>query len=120
MIGLTQPDAEKGAEELRLSDTWRAVRIVLGKCHLRSEIASIVERVGIQDDQGDAPLEDIVFDELGNACQHEIKSAAGPVPKGEFPTSTFVQGSFDRALNSFISSRSADMVEVGVCAGTQD
>ena len=38
--------------------------IVLGEGHLGLEVATIVERVGIQNDQGDRPFEDIVVNEL--------------------------------------------------------
>lgn len=40
------------------------VRVVLGKAHLCFEITSIVERVGVQDHQGQVPMVDILFVDL--------------------------------------------------------
>jgi hypothetical protein len=45
--------------------TWRAVRIVVGEGHFGHKVSTMVHRVGICDDEGDFPDEDVVVDELG-------------------------------------------------------
>ena len=44
--------------------TWWTVWVVLGEGHLRLEVTAIVKGVRVQHDQGHAPLEDILVDEL--------------------------------------------------------
>jgi hypothetical protein len=45
--------------------TRRAVRIVVWEGHFGHKVAAVVERVGVGDDKGDFPHEDVVVDELG-------------------------------------------------------
>lgn len=52
---------EEGALEL---EGGRGVGVVLGEVHLGFEVATIVERIGVNDDEGDVPVEDIVLVEL--------------------------------------------------------
>lgn len=42
--------------------TWRAVRVVFGERQPRLEVATVVQRVGIQDDESDAPFKEVVVD----------------------------------------------------------
>ena len=44
--------------------TWGRVRVLLWKRHLSLEIPSIVERVWIDDDESDIPVEDVVVVKL--------------------------------------------------------
>ena len=44
--------------------TWWHEGIVLGEGELRLVVAAVVERVRVQDNESDAPLEDILVDEL--------------------------------------------------------
>lgn len=52
---------EEGAVEL---EGGRGVGVVLGEVHLGFEVATVVERVGVDDDEGDVPIEDVVLVEL--------------------------------------------------------
>lgn len=52
---------EEGAVEL---ERGRGVGVVLGEVHLGFEVATVVERVGVDDDEGDVPIEDVVLVEL--------------------------------------------------------
>jgi len=45
-------------------EVWWAMGIVFGEGHLGLEVASIVHRLLVQDNEGDTPLEDIFVDEL--------------------------------------------------------
>lgn len=40
------------------------MRIVAGKCHLGLEVATVVHGLLVEDDEGDAPFEDVLVDEL--------------------------------------------------------
>ena len=42
-----------------------AVWVVLGKGEFRFEIAAVVKRVGVEDDQRNAPFEDVIVNKLG-------------------------------------------------------
>ena len=42
----------------------RGVGVVLGEVHLGFEIATVVERVGVDDDESDVPVEDVIVVEL--------------------------------------------------------
>lgn len=44
--------------------TWRAVWVVLREGHPGLEVAAVVEGVGVEHDQSDAPFEDVVVDKL--------------------------------------------------------
>jgi hypothetical protein len=48
----------------RSADTWRNERVVFGKGHDGFEIAPVVQRVGIQDNQGNVPAIDIIVVKL--------------------------------------------------------
>lgn len=52
---------EEGALEL---EGGRGVGVVLREVHLGFEVATIVERIGVNDDEGDVPVEDVVLVEL--------------------------------------------------------
>lgn len=52
---------EEGAVEL---EGGRGVGVVLGEVHPGFEVATVVERVGVDDDEGDVPIEDVVLVEL--------------------------------------------------------
>lgn len=49
-----------------------AVRIVLRECELRLEVASVVKGIWVEDDQCDAPLEDVVVDELRSLARLKV------------------------------------------------
>ena len=42
----------------------RGVGVVLGEVHLGFEVATVVERVGVDDDESDVPVEDVIIVEL--------------------------------------------------------
>ena len=44
--------------------TRRAVRVVARECHLGLEESAIVDRVRVDDHEGDMPFEDVLVDEL--------------------------------------------------------
>ena len=52
---------EEGAVEL---EGGRGVGVVLGEIHLGFEVAAVVERIGVDDDEGDVPVENVVVVEL--------------------------------------------------------
>lgn len=52
---------EEGAVEL---EGGRGVRVVLREVHLGFEVAAVVEGVRVDDNEGDVPVEDVVFIEL--------------------------------------------------------
>lgn len=52
---------EEGAVEL---EGGRGVGVVVGEVHLGFEVAAVVERIGVDDDEGDVPVEDVVVVEL--------------------------------------------------------
>ena len=85
--------------------TGRLVGICLGEGELRLEVAAVVERVGIQDDERDAPLKDVVVDQLGAS---QPCGRAGCPSETWRRTSMLVHVSLLSALNSFMSMRSAD------------
>ncbi len=50
---------------IRIS-TWRAERVVLWKGHLRFEVATVVEGVGVCNDESDDPFRDVIVKELNS------------------------------------------------------
>lgn len=44
--------------------TWGAERVVFGEVHLGLEVAAIVDRIGVEHDKCDIPLEDVLIGEL--------------------------------------------------------
>jgi hypothetical protein len=42
------------------------MRVIAGKGHLGLEVTAVVERVWIEHDEGNAPLEDVIVQELWN------------------------------------------------------
>ena len=42
----------------------RRVGVVLGEVHLGFEVATVVEGVGVDDDESDVPVEDVIVVEL--------------------------------------------------------
>lgn len=52
---------EKGAVEL---ERRRCVGVVGGEVHLGFEVATVIERIGVDDDESDVPVEDIIIVEL--------------------------------------------------------
>lgn len=44
--------------------TGRAVRVVARECHLSLEEGAIVDRVRVDDHEGDMPFKDVLVDEL--------------------------------------------------------
>lgn len=52
---------EEGAVEL---EGGRGIGVVLREIHLGLEIATIVEGIRVDDDEGDVPVEDVVLVEL--------------------------------------------------------
>jgi hypothetical protein len=91
--------------------TWRAVWVVVRECHLGLEEGAIVDRVRVDDHEGDMPLKDVLVDELCVRGQYR-KWHTTTVPEGH--TSMLVQGSLERALNSDIRIFSAMMRDRGV------
>ena len=81
------------------------------KCHLGLEEGAIVDRVGVDDHEGDMPLEDVLVDEL--SVRGQYRSRHDTMAQGRH-TSMLVQGSLERALNSDIRIFSAMMYERGV------
>jgi hypothetical protein len=53
----------EGEGEARSRTRW-AVGVVFGEGELGLEVAAVVERVGVHDNEGHAPLEDVVVDQL--------------------------------------------------------
>lgn len=47
-----------------LKRTWWLVGVVFGKGEFRLEVAPVIQRVRVQDDEGHAPLEDVLVDQL--------------------------------------------------------
>lgn len=66
----------EGMTSVEARCTRWAVGVVFGKGQLGLEVAAVVERVGIHDDEGDAPLEDIVVDQLQRG-QQGVHARAG-------------------------------------------
>ena len=52
---------EKRAVEL---ERGRGVGVIEGKGHLGSEVAAVVERIGVDDYEGDVPVVDVIIVEL--------------------------------------------------------
>lgn len=52
---------EEGPVEL---EGGRGVWVVGGEVHLGFEVAAVVERVGVYDDESDVPIEDVIVVEL--------------------------------------------------------
>lgn len=90
------------------SHTRRAVRVVLWKCHLGLEESTIVNRVRVDDDEGDMPGEDVLVNELEATI---LVSQSHSAIARERHTSMLVQGSLERALNSDIRILSAMMCD---------
>lgn len=57
---------EEGAVEL---EGGRGVGVVLREVHLGFEVATVVERVWVDDDEGDVPVEDVIFVELSSKLE---------------------------------------------------
>ena len=55
------------AGELELG--W-GVRVVGGKLHVGKEVTAIIEGVGVDDDEGDGPVEYVVVLQLSESSQH--------------------------------------------------
>ena len=47
-----------------VSRTGRAVGVISRERHLGFEVATVVHRVWVDDDKGDAPFEDVLVDKL--------------------------------------------------------
>jgi hypothetical protein len=43
-------------------EVWRAVRVIFGERQPRLKVATIVQRVRIQDDESDTPFKEVVVD----------------------------------------------------------
>jgi hypothetical protein len=92
------------------------VWVIAGKGHLGLEVATVVERVWVEHNQGHAPLKDIVVQELYSS-QSVSQSVTGKPIGGRHTvvdmavlvghTSMLVQVSLLSALNSFMSTRCA-------------
>ena len=52
---------EEGPVEL---EGGRGVGVVLGEGHFGFEVAAVIERIGIDDDEGNVPVEDVIIVEL--------------------------------------------------------
>ena len=52
---------EEGAVEL---ERGRSVWVILGEIHLGFEVATVVEGIRVDDDEGDVPVEDVIIVEL--------------------------------------------------------
>ncbi len=52
---------EEGAVEL---EGGRGVGVVWGEVHLGFEVAAVIEGIGVDDDEGDVPVENVVLVEL--------------------------------------------------------
>lgn len=86
---------EEGAVEL---EGGRGVGVVLREVHLGFEVATVVERVWVDDDEGDVPVEDVIFVELSS----KLEGVYGGVDmSGQRLTSTLTHFSCERALYSF-------------------
>ena len=88
--------------------TWWHEGIILGEGELRLVVAAVVERVRVQDNESDAPLEDILVDELEGVLAMWLLGEKWC----DIGTSMLVHVSLLRALNSFMSMRSADCAMV--------
>ena len=84
------------------------MRVVARERHLSLEVAAIVHGLFVHDDEGDTPLEDILVDELQGMLAMWL---LGEKWCG-IGTSMLVHVSLLRALNSFMSIRSADCAMV--------
>ena len=56
---------EESAVEL---ERGRGVRVIVGEVHLGFEITTIIERIGVDDDESNVPIKDIIIIEL-QRCQ---------------------------------------------------
>jgi hypothetical protein len=90
--------------------TRGAVWVVVREGHLGLEEGAIVDRVRVDDHEGDMPLEDVLVNELD--VRGSVSQATHHYRK-ERHTSMLVQGSLERALNSDIRIFSAMMYERG-------
>ena len=52
---------KEGSVEL---ERGRGVGIVLGESHFGFEVAAVIERIGVDDDEGNVPVEDVIMVEL--------------------------------------------------------
>ncbi len=57
--------------------TWWRVRIVLGKLHLPLKIASVVQRIWIDDQESDGPVKDVVIVKLNGQSANAILTLKG-------------------------------------------
>lgn len=81
---------------------WR-VWIILGEFHFRFEIATIVERVWVDDDESNVPVKNVICTQLVGLS---VLMATSNVTHGVL-TSTLTHFSWARALYSFMRMRSA-------------
>lgn len=51
-------------ESLAELEGGRGVGVVLGEVHLGFEVATVVEGIGVDDDESDVPVEDVIVVEL--------------------------------------------------------
>lgn len=52
---------EEGPIEL---EGRRGIRVVVGEAHLGFEVATVVEGIRVDDDEGDVPVEDVIIMKL--------------------------------------------------------
>ena len=90
----------------------RAVGVVGWEVHFRFKIASVVEGVGIDDDESHVPVEDVIMVELLGVSDDFCWGV-----EETSPTSTLTHFSRDRARNSFIKIRSAILRSFGTVTG---
>lgn len=85
-----------------LHTRW-AVRVVFRERHPCLEVAAVVEGVRVEHDESNAPLEDVIVDQLRLSVDAHTITAT----HGRAATSMFVQGSLDSVLYSFMRIREA-------------
>lgn len=52
---------EKGSAEL---ERGGGVRVIVGEIHLGFEVAAVIQGIGVDDDESDVPVEDVIIVEL--------------------------------------------------------
>lgn len=85
----------------------RGIRVVGGELHVGEEVAAVVPGVGVDDDEGDLPVEDVVVFQLGCGQWNVLWLWTGESIR---LTSTWTHFSFERTLNSFMRIRSAILI----------
>jgi hypothetical protein len=84
------------------------MRVVARKRHFGLEVAAVVERVFVEHDERDAPLEDVIVDHLrGGLAGCFARHWEAGMCCSESRTSMFVHFSLLSCLNSFMSTRCA-------------